>query len=566
MGNVVADEPGLPQLDLTPYLNRWIALVRGRVVGVGLTVEQAERAAKRVRPKDKARVVFVDGAGQVREETVKDWDSSSLLNHHLLQNVIHVLKSHRLEAYLVGGAVRDMLLGRERIVDLDFATPGDGLVVARQVANTLGAAFYPLDAERGTGRVVLTAGETHFPSASHLAQSYLDFASLRGATLLDDLADRDFTINAIALSLAEPFVLIDPLGGQQDLARRQIRAASVTALTHDPVRVLRAVRQAVELDFTIEAHTEQLVREAAPALPQVSPERRRDELVKLLNTPAPGEAVQKLRKLGVSPYIVPEIEPTIGLTQGPPHYLDVFDHTATALDAWAGMLHSGLTDLPEHLQSTVMAYLAESLAGNLSRHSLLPLALLLHDTGKPETREEAGQGKIRFLGHEKVSAQIARRLMQRFRFSSQAGDFVETVVAQHMRPLLLAGEGSVSRRAVYRFFRDSGEAGVAVALHALADHQATYPQGAGQGEAEWLRLREVAVKLITAYFEQRDQVVDPPSLLSGYDLIQTFGLAEGRLIGVLLSRLKEAQAMGEVTDKAAALAFIQNDPDFVKRD
>lgn len=554
---MVADEPDSLQLDLTPYLNRWIAIVRGRVVGVGLTAEQAERAAKRVRPKDKARVVLVDGGGQVWEEAIKDWDSSFLLNHHLLQNVIHVLKSHRLEAYLVGGAVRDILLGREKIVDLDFATPGDGLAAARRVANVLGVAFYPLDAERGTGRVVLSQG---------VEQSYLDFASLRGATLLDDLADRDFTVNAIALSLAEPFTLIDPLGGQQDLARRQIRAASVTALIHDPVRVLRAVRQAVELDFTIEVYTEQLVREAAPALPQVSPERRRDELLKLLNTPAPGQAVQKLRKLGVSPYIVPEIEPTIGLTQGPPHYLDVFDHTATALDAWAGMLHSGLSDLPENLRLPVLAYLAESLAGNLSRQSLLPLALLLHDTGKPETREEAGEGKIRFLGHEQVSAKVARRVMNRFRFSSQAGDFVATVVAQHMRPLLLAGEVSVSRRAVYRFFRDSGEAGVAVALHALADHQATYPQGAGQGEAEWLRLREVAVKLITAYFEQREQVVDPPPLLSGHDLIQTFGLVEGRLIGVLLGRLKEAQATGEVTDKAAALAFIQNDPDFVKRD
>lgn len=486
-----------------------------------------------------------------------------LTQHPLLQTVIKTLRTHRLEAYLVGGAVRDMLLGRERIVDLDFVTPGDGLAVARRVANALGAAFYPLDAERGTGRVVFSSNATHLEGASHLAQSYLDFASLRGATLLDDLADRDFTVNAIAFSLTEPFALIDPLGGWQDLARRQLRAASATAFTHDPVRVLRAVRQAVELGFSLEAHTEQLLQEAASALPQVSPERRRDELVKLLNTPAPGQAVQKLRKWGVIPYIVPEVVALIGVAQGPPHYLEVFEHTVEALQAWADMLHHDLADLPENLRPVVLAYLAESLAGNLSRQSLLPLALLLHDTGKPETQETADEAKIRFWGHEKVSAKIARRVMNGFRFSSQAGDFVATVVAQHMRPLLLAGEGSISRRAVYRFFRDSGEAGVAVALHALADHRATYPPG--QGQAEWLHLREVVVKLITAYFEQRDQVVDPPPLLTGHDLIETFGLPEGRLIGVLLGRLREAQATGEVTDKAAALAFIQSDPEFMKR-
>ncbi|MFN8455444.1 MAG: HD domain-containing protein [Anaerolineae bacterium] len=517
------------------------------------------------------------------------------MQYPLLRHIINILHTHRLEAYLVGGAVRDMLLGRERIVDLDFVTPGDGLAAARRVANALGAAFYPLDAERGTGRVVLSSSATQLEPAQKLAnraptpgtaaaweppllshgaaQNYLDFASLRGATLLDDLADRDFTANAIALRLAEPFELIDPLGGQQDLARRQLRAASATALTHDPVRVLRAVRQAVELDFTLEAHTEQLVREAAPALPQVSPERRRDELLKLLNTPAPGQAVQKLRDVGVIPYSVPEIEPMMGVAQGPPHYLDVFDHTVAALEQWAELLHSNWSDLSETLRSPIAAYLAEPLAGHLSRQQLLPLALLLHDTGKPEMREETERAgarpaptedtKIRFWGHEKISAKIARRLMNRFRFSSQAGDFVAAVVAQHMRPLLLANEGSTSRRAVYRFFRDSGEAGVAAALHALADHRATYPPG--QSQAEWLRLREVVVKLITAYFEQREQVVDPPPLLSGHDLMQIFDLPEGRLIGVLLNRLREAQATGEVTDKAAALAFIQNDPDVMKR-
>ncbi|GIK41252.1 MAG: HDIG domain-containing protein [Chloroflexota bacterium] len=473
-------------------------------------------------------------------------------SYPLLQKVIYVLQTHRLEAYLVGGAVRDMLLGRESIVDLDFVVPGDGLAVARRVANALDAAYYPLDAERGTGRVVVE-------------KSYLDFASLRGATLLDDLADRDFTINAIALSLVEPFQLIDPLGGQADLEAGQIRAASATAFSHDPVRVLRAVRQAVEFGFSLEAGTEAALHDAVPGLPAISPERQRDELLKLLNTPAPGQAVQMLRRLGVLPHILPEIESLIGVTQGPPHYLDVFDHTTAALDAWARLVQSSFADLPAQLQAAVVQELNEPLAGNLTQQTLLPLALLLHDTGKPSTREPApDSAAVHFYRHERVGAKITGKVMRRFRFSNQAANFVETVVARHMRPLLLMMEWRVSRRAVYRFFRDTAgsgyQAGVAVALHALADHDATYPPG--QGEQELRELREVVYKLVAAYFEQREQVVEPAPLLTGRDLMDTLGLPEGRLIGILLNRLKEAQATGEVTDRAAALAFIQADPDF----
>lgn len=487
-----------------------------------------------------------------------------LNKYPLLGQVVQILQTHHLEAYLVGGAVRDLLLGRENIVDLDFAVPGDGLAVARRVANTLGAAYYPLDAERGTGRVVLGTGTT-----SLKAKTYLDFATLRGSTLPEDLADRDFTINAIALGLGGIPALIDPLQGQRDLVARQIRANSATTFSHDPVRVVRAVRQAVELDFVIEAQTELALREAASLLPGVSSERRRDELLKLLNTPRPGQAVQMLRRLGVLPHLLPEIEPMRGVSQGPPHYLDVFDHTMAALDAWAELVETGFPDLPANLQARVEQQLNEPLAGNLTQQSLMPLALLLHDSGKPSTRrQETGpEAKVRFIGHEQAGAQLARRVMQRFRFSSQAVDFVETVVAQHMRPLLLAAEAQVSRRAIYRFFRDTGgntfQAGVAAALHALADQQATYPPG--RGKAAWQQLSAVVVQLVTVYFEQRDLVVDPPPLLTGRDLIERFGLAEGRLIGVLLGRLKEAQAMGEVVDQAGAVVFIEADPDFIKQ-
>ncbi len=404
--------------DMTPYLNRWVAIVQERVAGVGLTRKQAYYAAKRSRPKDKPLLLFVDDEGRVKNLGIEEHPSKIeqwLQKHKLLQKTVEILQAQQLEAYLVGGAVRDLLLQREKIVDFDFAVPGDGLAVARQVANALKSAFYPLDLERGTGRVVCQTGPEKL---------YLDFATFRGPTLQADLADRDFTINAIALSLTTPPQLIDPLQGRRDLEGGRIQAVSEAAFRHDPARVLRAIRQAVEFNFSIEAQTGQYLRQAAPQLPAVSPERQRDELLKLLNTPAPGQAVRMLYRLGVLPFILPEVEAMVGVSQSPPHHLDVFEHTAAALDAWAGMLRANWSDMSGKLQADVGQYMNEVLAGNLPQYKLMPLALLLHDTGKPLVRtEEMANGRvwIRFLGHERESAGIARQVMRRLHFSIQAG-------------------------------------------------------------------------------------------------------------------------------------------------
>ena len=488
-------------------------------------------------------------------------------HHPSLQKIIKILQTYRVEAYLVGGAVRDLLLEREALVDLDFAVPGDGLTVARQVANALKGAFYPLDAERGTGRVVYKRQTSTGPQKTHL-----DFATFRGPTLLADLRDRDFTINAMALSLVDPPELIDPLQGQKDLEQGQIRAVSETALANDPVRILRAVRQVAEFDFVIDPHTVQLIRHTAPDLIKISPERQRDELIKLLNTPRPGQAIQHLQSFDILPHILPEIETMVGVEQSKPHYLNVFEHTTTALTAWAAMQQQPFSDLDASLRDKTKNYLGGALTGDLTLHTLMPVALLFHDTGKPLTQAEVSQGqerddytKITFLNHEKMSAKLTRQALQRLRFSRQAISFVETIVRHHMRPLSLTSASRVSRRALYRFFRDTAgagyQAGPAVALHALADHQATYPPNTGQTETE--ALLAVVNRLIVAYFDQQAQVVDPPTLLTGRDLIKMFNLTEGRLIGVLLERLKEAQAAGQVNDKSGALTFVQADPDFM---
>lgn len=549
-------------IDFEPHLyrNRWLAIVRRRVVGVGVTRAQAERAAKQIRPKERPGLYFVDGSGRLTQAdsimlqiNPENWFDSQ----PLLQKTAQILQARHIESYLVGGAVRDLLLGRANIVDLDFAVPGDGLAVARQVADVLHAAYYPLDVERATGRVVVDQ-----PEPPH--KIYLDFASFRGRDLTADLLDRDFTINAIALSLTQPPQLIDPANGQADLAAAQLKSVTPLAFQHDPVRAIRAVRQAADFNFAIDPATAAAIRRDAGLLPRVSAERQRDELLKLLNTPIPGRAVDKLHQLNVLPVLLPEVAVLAGLEQSLPHHLDVLAHTCQTLEKWAALAAAGWPDVPQKYQAALAGYLETPLAGGLSLQKLMPLAILLHDTGKLAARIEETPGQFRFIGHEKESAQIALAVAHRLRLSSQAVDFVEAVVRQHMRPGWLVHQKNVSRRAIFRFFRDTAgkgfEAGVAVALHALADHDATFPPGAGKAERR--ALVALVWRLLADYFERHDQLVDPPLLLSGRDLIGELGLKEGKLIGQLLHRLKEAQAVGEVTSRAEAIDFIKSDPDF----
>jgi len=475
----------------------------------------------------------------------------------LAERVARFVRDQGVEAYLVGGCVRDALLGRPSH-DLDFVILGRALAVARRVANHFGAAFYALDAERDTGRVIFRQGEGQGGKPF-----YVDFAAARGGTLAADLALRDFTINAIAVRL-DGAQVVDPYGGRAGLSAGLLRAVSDRAFRDDPLRTMRGVRLAVELGFEIEPHTEALLRQAVPLLVDVSAERARDELCKLLALPGAASSLRRLSEFGLLTVLLPEVEALRGVTQSAPHQLEVFEHTLETV-RWAeeiiaavqpgqqsALAALGLSSLSRF---PLAAHLAERTSGERTRAILLKLAALLHDVGKPATRTVEADGRIRFLTHEKRGAAMTGRALTRLRFSAQEVRLVRTVVANHIRPLLLAAQGQVSRRAIYRFFRDIGEAGVNVALVALADHRATW--GVALDPEHWARLVEVVSLLLTHWYERREQTITPPKLISGRDLMEQFGLEEGPRIGELLEAVREAQAMGQVRTREEALAWVK---------
>lgn len=474
--------------------------------------------------------------------------------------------------WFVGGGVRDLLLGRDTR-DFDFAVQGDGLALGRRLANTLGADYYTLDSTRGTGRLLLTTGDGE--------RSTFDFAALRGRDIVEDLTRRDFTVNAMAIALSTPEgvplgpdgptgPVIDPLGGASDLREKRLRTCSATSVADDPIRALRAVRLGVEFGLRMDPETVAQIRRVRASLSEVSPERLRDELFRLLDGRQPGAGLRLLDQLGLADEVVPEIAPLRGLAQPPPHAFDAYGHSVATVEHLANLAalltgRSGKTeagDLTEasallHLgpyQDRMAAYLDFSPSFGRRRRSLLLWTALLHDGGKANSRTFDTNGRIRFLGHETIGSRIAVEACRRLRLSAAETAEVEMTVLHHMRPEWLEAEAGPTRRAVYRFFRATESVGPSVILLSLADlHARTVPPVPAEA---WERRGRLAARLLQAWFEQRESVVSPTPLLSGEEIIRLCGLRPGPEVGRIVEALREAQAEGRVETREEAVRFV----------
>jgi putative nucleotidyltransferase with HDIG domain len=468
------------------------------------------------------------------------------------------------EIYLVGGAVRDILLKRIS-PDLDFAVPAKGISLARRVANTLHADFMVLDDLRDTGRVIVSeAGGTRI---------FLDFATYRGSNLQEDLRARDFTMNAIAFNLQDQ-TLIDPLDGASDLRNRLIRACSPTSLRDDPVRILRAVRQAAAIGCKIQSETLQAMKEAAHLLPGISAERLRDELFKILVGPKPDAALRALEMLGIFPYLLPELPALKGITQTAPHVYDVWEHTLKVLSYLENILaalapgysadntndlFTGLLTLRlGRFRDQFAAHFGETLNADRSVQSALFFAALYHDIEKPSTKSVDEEGQIHFYTHDVKGAETAVRRAEAFNLSNDEVERIRKLILHHMRfhffTSRMEGEQKEpSRKAIYRFFRDTDEAGVDLVLLGLADLRGT--QGPHLTQETWAAALDIARILLENYWEKPEETVAPPRLVDGNDLMQDLSLKPGRTIGQLLEAIREGQATGKITSHEEALKF-----------
>lgn len=432
-------------------------------------------------------------------------------------------------AYLVGGTVRDALLGRPS-GDLDLAIDGAAMPLARRLADALGGAYVPLDAERDVARVVLRT-----PSG----QVHIDCAHLRAPTIEDDLWDRDFTVNAIAARVgADLKEIIDPTGGRGDLDAGLLRAVTSHAFEHDPTRVLRLVRQRGMLGFSVVPATVTLAQKSAPALVGISGERVRDEVIQVLALPDAAEGLRYAEGLGVWDTLLPEVAP------------DRRELAYRRIACWEARFGPWMVPASSADHAMLAADRAACDAGDATGITKYRREMVAH------WREVLSSERPRWVCSKLAAflieiedGRVTERVLRRLKLSAHEIQFVAHALTA-ARALPQAGDGVSARVAIHRYYRRAGSAGLDGALLVWCDAQL-----GGQGSpahAEWARSGAAALE---AWFEVYHEMVEPPPLISGRDLIDGLGIAPGPAMGRILDRVREAQVDGLVTSREQALVL-----------
>jgi poly(A) polymerase/tRNA nucleotidyltransferase (CCA-adding enzyme) len=444
------------------------------------------------------------------------------------------------QAWLVGGSLRDLLyVGPSRSVrgppDLDVTLSGDGAAAAARVATDLGGAAFALDEAQGAWRVALRAGGT------------VDLIPLRAPTIAEDLAGRDFTVNALAYDLIGAAGWLDPLDGRTDLAAGVLRPCAPEALREDPVRVLRAYRFAATLGFVFAPGLAGLVAAAAPGLSRVAAERVRTEFFAVLGLRAAAGALRAMLRDGVLPVLFPFLPGWKGFDQGDYHAHDLLEHALRTAEAAVGLANEP-GGLPQF--EKLSAHLDQEWEPGVTRRALLICCALLHDVAKPETARTDGNRR-RFLGHDVRGGHAVRRLLTDLRVGRRAATAAQRVVGAHLRLFQLAHQDPPTPRARLRYLRDlRSEVPEAVVL-SLADELATGPEPPALAS-----VRRTAEDVLELYWRRRDARPVRP-LLRGRDLVRELGLEPGPRIGELLREVEEAERTGTVATRADALALVR---------
>jgi poly(A) polymerase len=474
-------------------------------------------------------------------------------------SLVEFLGARDIDAYIVGGALRDGLMGREA-EDIDVAVSADAYSIAVEIAETLNGNCARLHDDWPVARVVI---------AEEGRLRFIDIVTFEG-DIERDLCGRDFTINAMAAPMSAALdgdvrsELLDPFGGMRDLANGVVRMVSSDALERDPIRLMRGARMAAQCGFSLAPGTASAIRERSPLVSGVSQERVRDELMRLLGARNARDGVRLLDDLRLLCVVVPELAQAKGVIQPKEHYWDVFDHQVEAV-GWVDAMFDD-ADCEEYPLDIVPRFdgMHEYFGGEVSdgfdRLAFLKLAALLHDVAKPVTKTVEASGRIRFLGHHTDGADVARDILTRLRFGKRGVEHIARMVRQHLRPRQMAQRGDMpTRRALYRYYRDVGD----VALDTLYLNTADYLAARGPmlEREDWAAhcglVRYILDEGRCEGDRCGDSVKSLPKLVDGYDIMNGFALAPGPFVGELLEEVREAQASGDVQTREQALELVR---------
>lgn len=482
-----------------------------------------------------------------------------------ISTILLIARNLGMRAYLVGGFVRDLLLGSVSN-DIDIAIAGDPFTYGIALASALKGRFIKMHEEPRVARVVKRNGN---------GELQFDITEI-GRTVEDSLMNRDFTINSLAMPVDElkqvetevRATLLFPSSSPcyDDLKQGIIRMHSgfeAKLIKDDPLRMLRAFRLAATLGFEIHESMLNAIRSHCHLIQSCSWERVRDEFAITLQSKVGSHMLTVMDEVGLLQQIISELDE---LKKVPPegyHHLDGFRHSVEAVRCLELILSGA--ECAEGEWKDIAAALSCELAPHIEWQSQpmverrtgifsLKMAALLHDIGKPKSMERDEHGDLHFFGHEKVGAEIAKAICHRFKLSNRETHLIVGTVRRHMHPLFLSQAHTLTERALRRFWTMDGEhVGIAIIFISFADLLATKgpEMTLEQIEAHLRTLNE----LMRVYRQlKREQAY--PKLLSGHDVMQRYGIPQGPLVGKALQLVRKAQIEGRVRTKEEALSLL----------
>lgn len=483
-------------------------------------------------------------------------EGKDLKKSKILQAVHQVSKKSGAEVYLVGGAVRDLFLGRLEGKDLDFVTAEDAKALSQELAQVTGGHSFSLNDSFGTWRVVLKQGKKKVD---------VDFSPMQGKDILADLEQRDFTINSMAFSVQEVFqkeipALLDPLDGLSALRQRILRANSETSLRQDPLRMLRAFRLRATLGLQVEEETLRIIQRNKSLIRHSAWERIRDEFFGVLQEFSAGRFLRELHRLGLLEEIFPEINGWNTLDQGAENAFSLLEHVFRTVEG-GELLFAHFREVGPAFGSFLEQHFAQKVEEGISRKALFKFVAFFHDSGKPQTKNI--QGTVApFPDHDQQGQKINIMIARRLKLSRRSVRIVGELTRQHMRLRSLSKVKELTSRAKYRFFYDLREGAIETIILALADGFASK-----KVNLEWplppslpsdlQGIKETALELLRYYYEEYS-VRPQKSLFDGKEIMKALGLPEGERVGYFLARLQEAETAGTVRTKAEALKYLKN--------
>lgn len=477
---------------------------------------------------------------------------SSMIARTLFKKIdIFSRKSHA-DVFIVGGYLRDLLMGRATN-DFDFVVTSQARTFTKNLSRILNGSFVVLDESNQTYRIVLKKKPGIYN---------LDFSQMRGNKIEEDLGFRDFTLNALAYNIrgfsgVRRKHIIDPCHGLKDIDTRKIKAISKDIFAADPLRLLRAYRLSATLGFTIDMRLRKMIPKASAKIKNVSQERIREELLKILSVPNSYKYICSMDKCSLLEEVFPEINLTRNMGRDYYQKDGLWGHMLETLKCFERLIKKlPLIVRDKKIAGKILEHLDETISFNISRITVLKFACLFHDIGKPSTCIKTASDKVRFFGHDRTGAALTADIMLRLRMPNKTIHMAKKIISNHMRPSNLSSSEFLTDKGIHRYFRDLREEGVDTLLLSLADRYA-YRVDRPQIPSHLRRHHMLLRKMFSMYYNQKDQILRAP-LLSGNDLIAHFKLQEGPLIGFLLNQLEDARSENRVKNKRQALVFLKD--------